>query len=293
MQAAVWGSPIAHSLSPALHRAAYAELGLDWAYGRREVDAAALPAAVAELDDSWAGVSLTMPLKQAVLPLLAQASELALAVGAVNTLLPVPGRPGAWRGENTDVHGVVAALAEAGVQRAESAAVLGGGATAASAVAALAQLGVAEPVVLVRSVERARALLDVAERLGVRVRLQPWGDAGHAAAVLAGCGAVVSTAPAGAADAVAAALVDSGARPAGALLDVVYSPWPTALARAWGRLGAPVVGGFSMLVHQAERQVELMTGREAPLEAMRTAGEAAMAATPHDDEDAVSRLVSR
>jgi shikimate dehydrogenase len=302
VEAAVWGSPISHSLSPALHRAAYAALGLDWTYGRREVDAAGLPAAVAALDERCAGVSLTMPLKQAVLPLLAQTSELALAVGAVNTLLPLPGRPGAWRGENTDVHGVVAALAEAGVSRAGTAAVLGGGATAASAVAALAQLGVAEPVALVRSVERARALVDVGARLGVRVRLQPWGDAAHAAQLLAECDAVVSTAPAGAADAVAVALSrdgQDGARPAGALLDVVYAPWPTALARAWADAGAPVVGGFSMLVHQAERQVELMTGRTAPLEAMRAAGEAAMAAAADQDEDqdderdAAAHLVSR
>ncbi|TNM64491.1 shikimate dehydrogenase [Streptomyces sp. NP160] len=295
MEAAVWGSPIAHSLSPALHRAAYRALGLDWSYGRREVDAAALPAAVAALDEGWAGVSLTMPLKQAVLPLLSQTSDLALAVGAVNTLLPVPGRPGTWRGENTDVHGVVAALAEVGVRRASTAVVLGGGATAASALAALAQLGVDEPVVLVRSVERARTLVGVGARLGVGVVLRPWGDPAEAAGLLAECDAVVSTAPAGAADAVAAALAETASgvpAPGGALLDVVYAPWPTALARAWAAAGGAVVGGFSMLVHQAERQVELMTGCTAPLEVMRAAGAAAMAAA--DDEGApATHLVSR
>ncbi|MGQ7297655.1 shikimate dehydrogenase [Quadrisphaera sp. KR29] len=287
MKAAVWGSPIAHSLSPALHRAAYRELGLDWTYERREVGTEALPAAVAALDGRWAGVSLTMPLKQAVLPLVASASELALAVGAVNTLVPQPGAPGAWRGENTDVHGVVAALGEAGVARARTAAVLGGGATAASAVAALAQLGVPEPLAVVRSVGRARALVEVGHRLGVQVHLRPWTDAAAVARELAGCDVVVSTAPAGAADAVAAALAADaagGRAPAGALLDVVYAPWPTALARAWAAAGAPAVGGFAMLVHQAERQVELMTGRTAPLDVLRAAGEAAMAAA--DDADA-------
>ena len=289
MRAAVWGSPIAHSLSPALHRAAYAALGLDWRYDRTEVDADGLPDAVAALDESWAGVSLTMPLKAAVLPLLAQASPLALAVGAVNTLLPLPGAPGArprWRGENTDVHGVVAALAEAGVEPPadggagappRSAVVLGGGATAASALAALAQLGVREPVVVVRSPERARALVDVGARLGVAVQLHRWSEPRPVAEVLARADVVVSTAPVGAADGVAgelSAALPGGSTPAGALLDVVYAPWPTALGAAWAAAGAPVVGGFAMLLHQACRQVELMTGRPAPVEAMRAAGPA-------------------
>ncbi|MBF5083693.1 shikimate dehydrogenase [Quadrisphaera sp. INWT6] len=286
MRAAVWGSPIAHSLSPALHRAAYAALGLDWRYDAHEVDVAALPAAVAALDETWVGVSLTMPLKAAVLPLLAQTSSLALAVGAVNTLLPVRGEQGAragWRGENTDVHGVVAALAEAGVEPAEagapprSAVVLGGGATAASALAALAQLGAREPVVVVRSPERARALVDVGARLGVEVRLHRWSEPLPVAELLARADVVVSTAPVGAADGVAEVLAEvlpGGSAPAGALLDVVYAPWPTALGAAWAAAGAPVVGGFAMLLHQACRQVELMTGLPAPVEAMRAAGPA-------------------
>ncbi|PWJ47989.1 shikimate dehydrogenase [Quadrisphaera granulorum] len=299
MKAAVWGSPIAHSLSPALHRAAYSALGLDWTYDRREVDTAALPAAFAELDAGWAGVSLTMPLKQAVIPLLASASDLALAVGSVNTLVPVekpvsgsmPDSPVAWRGVNTDVHGIIAALAEVGLDRATTAVVLGGGATAASAVAALAKLGVTEPVVVVRSVERAWPLLEVGERLGVRVALRPWGDPLEVARVLAGCDAAVSTAPAGAADAVAGALSRAlgGRPPAGALLDVVYAPWPTALAQAWAATGGDAVGGFSMLVHQAERQVQLMTGRSAPLEVMRAAGEAAMAVVDARTDQLVTR----
>lgn len=285
MRAGVWGSPIEHSLSPALHRAAYTALELGWRYDLRDVEADALPAAVAALGPDVAGLSLTMPLKAAVLPLLAEVSPLARAVGAVNTVLPLrPGRTGsplsplAWRGENTDVAGIVAALAEVGVVRAGSAVVLGGGATAASAVAALARLGVREPVVRVRSPERAAGLVAVGARCGAAVHLAPWDDAASVAAEVCAADVVVSTAPAGAADVVAEAVAARAAAPRGALLDVVYAPWPTALASAWTASGARAASGFAMLVHQAAAQVELMTGRPAPLAAMRAAGEAELAA---------------
>ncbi len=87
MRAAVLGRPIAHSLSPVLHRAAYAALGLDWTYDAVEVGADGLPAFLEHLGDDWAGLSLTMPLKHAVLPLLATCSELATAVAAANTVV--------------------------------------------------------------------------------------------------------------------------------------------------------------------------------------------------------------
>src|SRR4051794_12969885 len=99
-RAAVLGSPIAHSLSPALHRAAYIELGLDWTYDAIECDEAALPAFVQSLDASWVGLSLTMPLKRAVLPLLAEMSETVRLTGAANTVLF---RDGRTVGDNTDV----------------------------------------------------------------------------------------------------------------------------------------------------------------------------------------------
>ena len=184
-----------------------------------------------------------MPLKQAVLPLLRSQSDLVGRTAAANTVL-LPDR----RGENTDVAGIVAALGEAGVTSAQRPVVLGGGATARSALAALALMGCARPVVVVRS-EPAVPLA------GEVVRWSP--------AVLEGCDLLVSTLPAGAADALAPW---AGAVPA--LLDVVYDPWPTALARACGGV---VVSGAGMLLHQAAAQVELMTGRPAPLDAMRRA----------------------
>jgi shikimate dehydrogenase len=278
VRAAVLGHPIAHSLSPVLHAAAHRELGLEreWRYDVVDVSEEQLPGFVAALGPEWGGLSLTMPLKQAVLPLLAHVSPLAAAVGAVNTVLPLagpmpaPGEPLAWRGENTDVHGIVAALGEAGVRRAATAAVLGGGATAASALAALHRLGVRAPTVHVRSPLRAAALQGVADRLGVEVDVAPWERAHRAL----GAEVVVSTVPAGAADALAGDLrrPQAGSAPApGVLLDAVYAPWPTRLALAWAARGGAVVGGGAMLLHQAGEQVRLMTGHPAPLEAMRAA----------------------
>ncbi len=272
-RAAVLGSPIAHSLSPVLHRAAYRALGLDgWDYGRYEVDEAALPGfldRIAGDEVPWAGLSLTMPLKRAVLPLLDTVGAAAASVQAVNTV--VLGTDGRRGGENTDIPGMVAALRERGVERVESAAVLGAGATASSALAALAQVCSGPVTVHVRGAARAAEMREWGERLGVEVRTAPWSAAAEAFAAPL----VIATTPAGATDELAAAVP---AAP-GTLFDVLYEPWPTALAAAWSARGGAVVGGLDLLVHQAVLQVELMTGRSpAPLAAMRAAGEAALAA---------------
>ncbi|MFF7730144.1 shikimate dehydrogenase [Streptomyces sp. NPDC008001] len=269
-RAAVLGSPIAHSLSPVLHRAAYAELGLgEWTYERFEVGEAALPAFLGGLDDSWAGLSLTMPLKRAVIPLLDGVSDTAAAVEAVNTVVFTD--DGRRLGDNTDIPGIAAALRERGVTRTASAAVLGAGATASSALAALAGICTGEVTVYVRSEARAAEMREWGERLGVPVRTEDWARAAGAFAAPL----VVATTPAGATDALAEAVPD---RP-GALFDVLYEPWPTPLAAAWAARGGTVLGGLDLLVHQAVLQVERMTGcPEAPLAAMRAAGEAALMA---------------
>jgi hypothetical protein len=111
VRAAVLGRPIAHSLSPPLHRAAYEALGLDWTYDAVECGEDDLPALLDGLDASWAGLSLTMPLKQAVLPLLDEVSDLARDVAAANTVVL---REGRRAGSNTDVHGIVAPCAKPG-----------------------------------------------------------------------------------------------------------------------------------------------------------------------------------
>ncbi|MGH3321341.1 MAG: shikimate dehydrogenase [Streptosporangiaceae bacterium] len=266
-RAAVLGSPIAHSLSPALHRAAYAALGLYWRYDAIECGDHGLAGFLDGLDASWAGLSLTMPLKRAVLPLADEVSELAACVGGANTVVLDGGRR---RVDNTDVGGMVDALGEAGLRSVGNAVVLGAGATASSALATLRSLGCREMAVVARDPARITGLRAAAERLHVDVAFRTFsGLAGLLPTDL-----LISTMPAGAADPVAPLAAEG----ASAVLDVVYDPWPTPLAVAAREAGRPLAGGFAMLLHQAARQVELMTGlRPAPVEAMRQAGERVLA----------------
>ncbi len=271
MKAAVLGSPIAHSLSPVLHRAAYAAAGLaGWSYQAIECDEAGLPAVVGACGADgagWAGLSLTMPLKRAVLPLLDHVDPLAADVGGANTVVFAAGRR---HGYNTDVAAMVAVLAGAGVPAPRSAVILGAGATACSALAALRETGLRAATVAVRDETRAAPLRAVAQRLGVEVELRLLAAAG----TLAGQDLLISTVPAGAAD-VYAERAWPGAQTPRVVFDVVYAPWPTALARAAEAAGATVISGFELLLHQAGGQFELMTGRgPAPLAAMRAAGQA-------------------
>jgi shikimate dehydrogenase len=285
VRAAVLGSPIAHSLSPVLHNAAYQALGLDdWSYTAIECDAAGLSALVAGCGPDWAGLSLTMPLKLAVLPLLDQVDPLAADTGAANTV--VFAVDGARHGYNTDVSGMVAALAGIGIQPSatgpatvEAATILGAGGTARSALAALRELGLAEAVVLVRDQARAGDLLAAASRLGIAVTLRPLTEGPSSQApssqapssqALRGGELLISTLPAGAADKWAKMAMVPGHLPS-AILDVVYHPWPTVLARLAAKAQIPVASGMDLLLHQASRQVELMTGQRAPLEALAKA----------------------
>ena len=259
-RAAVLGRPVVHSLSPALHNAAYEALGLPWRYAAIDCGVAELPAVLAAAGPDWAGFSCTMPLKRAALDLAAAAGERAVRAGAANTLLPLGS--GSWRADNTDVAGILAALAEHDVSP-SSVALLGAGGTASAALVALRELGVASCVVLVRDPARTGQLGVTAERAGVRIdvrRLDP-------VDVIHSIDLIISTLPPGAADPLAAWPWPRGVT----LLDVVYEPWPTALAEAIGRSGGRPIGGHLMLLHQAAEQVRLMTNRPAPLAAMRTA----------------------
>jgi shikimate dehydrogenase len=271
-RAAVLGSPVAHSLSPVLHRAAYDALGLDWHYEAVECTADALAPFLRGLDQSWVGLSLTMPLKRAVLGLLDEATDLVRAVGAANTVIRTGGR---LLGDNTDVPGIAAALGEGAVGSPSTATVLGGGATAASALAALAGLGLRRITVVVRSPARAAALQPVATALGVHIDLEDWPGQPSSWST----DVLIATVPAGASDDIATRPAGLPATP-GLLLDVVYAPWPTRLADAAERAGSTVVGGLPMLVHQAAGQVELFTGAPAPVAVMRAAGEQALASRP-------------
>ncbi|OJX94369.1 MAG: shikimate dehydrogenase [Micrococcales bacterium 73-15] len=277
-RAAVVGDPVGHSLSPALHNAAYAALGLTG----HEYEAVRVPDGELEpflrgMGPEWLGLSVTMPHKKAALAAADVVEPLAATVGAANTLLPQPG--GLLVAANTDVYGVAEAIREtrraAGAsERLSSAVVLGAGGTAAAALAALAELGATAPTVCVRSSARAADLMQAAHRMGVDVTLRRFD---HASRFVLDADVVVQTAVAGAADAVAAelaqVLADSrgGLRPDQVLLDAIYDPWPTELARVWADGGGSVAPGWLMLLHQAAEQVRLMTGLVAPVEAMRDA----------------------
>ncbi|HEX3336641.1 MAG TPA: shikimate dehydrogenase, partial [Jatrophihabitans sp.] len=255
---AVLGRPISHSLSPILHRAAYSALGLDWTFDAVDCGVEDLPAALEQRPD-WAGFSCTMPLKHAVLDVAHEVRPIARAIGAANTLLP--GAEG-WIADNTDVAGIVAAMAEHALAPA-TATILGAGGTAQAALGALLTLGIQDCTVLVRDLARTDALRATADRLGIGVVLGPLEP--HSAAL--GADLVMSTLPPGAAD----ALADRPWSPIQAILDVVYASWPTPLARAAAAGGAHVVSGALILLHQAAVQVALMTGQDAPVADMRVA----------------------
>lgn len=267
------GSPISHSLSPALHAAAYAALGLTWwRYEAIECDETGLSALLDRCGPDWAGLSLTMPLKRTVLPLLDRVEPLATAVGCANTVVFAAAQR---LGYNTDVAGIVGALAEHGIgghNHVGPALIIGGGATACAALAALRELGETSVTVAVRSPGRAGDLSAAAARLGITLEVVAFTPS-----ALDGARLVISTVPAGAADTFAE-IFPTLASPPEAVLDVVYHPWPTALAMAARQAGLVLVSGFDLLLHQAARQVELMTDRPAPLPAMRQAGLAELAA---------------
>ena len=249
---AVLGSPIAHSKSPALHAAAYGVLGLDWAYDAVEVDGAALASFVASRDASWRGLSLTMPLKRDVLPLLQWADDTATLSGVANTLL-FDRSHGALvvRGFNTDVYGVGRAFVEAGIDRLDSVRILGGGATAASVLLAVRSLGATRAAVSVRTPSKAAELVTLGDAVGVRVTVHGFAEPDSALGVP---DAVVSTIPGHGAHGLVFA---ERVRASSVLFDVAYDPWPSALASAWSAAGGTVISGLEMLLHQALAQVRI------------------------------------
>jgi shikimate dehydrogenase len=264
-RAAVVGKPVAHSLSPVLHGAAYEALGLSWTYTRLEASASELPALVSALDESWAGLSVTMPGKRAALDVAVAVTDRARAVGAANTL--VRGADG-WSADCTDVDGVAGALRAAGFTSGTSGVVLGAGGTACAALAGLAALGLTSATVVVRDPARAAAAVACAAAVGLAVQVVRWGD--DVAPLVAEASVLVNTAPPEAVEPLAPVLARTPC-----VLDVIYHPWPTPLATAVGERGGTLATGLDMLLHQAFGQVEQFTGRQAPRQEMRDALHAA------------------
>lgn len=266
MRAHVIGQPIAHSLSPVLHNAAYKALGLEHEFSRIEVTPEGLADFVKSIDEDVLGVAVTMPHKQKIMPLLDAIEPLADAVGAVNTVVP---SAKVLSGFNTDVYGIVTALSETGSIPADARAViLGARATASSALAALGQLHVGQVTTIARNFAGPGSITLAEGRLGVTTTHIPWRDTQRGVAALEAADIIVSTVPAGYADHWAEQIKPK----AGALvLDAAYDPWPSKLAEVADAGGAHVASGYLMLLHQACQQVELMTGKQAPVEAMRSA----------------------
>lgn len=249
---AVWGDPIDHSRSPALHTAAYRVLGREWEYGRRRVDDTDFDTTLAQLDGTWRGLSLTMPLKHVAARAAATLDGPARLTGAVNTLLLGDNGP---RGFNTDIGGLVRALREQGVDEAPAARILGAGATATSAVVALAELGARRVEVMARRPEASADLVALGSALGILVVPTRFEEPAPAPVAV-----TIATLPGGT-DLGAGA--DRLAARGGLLVDVVYGGWPTPLADAWRRAGRGAVSGLGMLLHQALLQVRIFVTGDA------------------------------
>jgi shikimate dehydrogenase len=261
MRAAVLGRPVSHSLSPLLHRAAYAALGLtDWSYDALDIGAEDLPVLLAGLGPEWRGFSVTMPCKRAAVAVADEVDQLPRLLGAANTLVRTDS--GGWRAENTDVTGVGMALQLGGVGHVEHAAILGAGGTAAAVATALASLGARQIDVVVREPARAGDLLRVLATLGVAADVQRLDRTGTLSAPV-----VVSTVPVSG----QAAVADLAWWAGQTVLDVLYAGWPTLLAQRVQEAGGSTISGLEMLFWQATAQVELMTGQPAPIAAMRAA----------------------
>ena len=243
----VLGSPIGHSQSPALHRAAISTLGLDAIYSSTEVTGSELQGFLDSLDDTWTGLSLTMPLKTVIRPMLTRECATSKLTGAVNTAVR---RSDGWEGYNTDVWGAATALRRQWGTTFSSAILLGAGATASSLVVSLRDLGVTSLVVVARDLSRTHDIQKLGRELGIDVRTAQFGESHESADI------VVSSLPA----TVMLTPETLGKLNAAALFDVVYEPWPSALGREWERRGLESISGLHMLLWQAVRQARVFYG---------------------------------
>ena len=264
MRCAVLGDPIAHSLSPVVHRAAYDATGLDWSYDAVRVSAGGLAEHLEGLDASWRGLSLTMPLKREAMLLADTVSDRAALVGAANTLVLVDREV---RADNTDLPGAADALRERYDGPVTGATVLGAGATAASVGLALCDLGASSLLLLARDPSRTAETVAAIERHPAA----PSVEVGSLASERPRGEVLVSTIPATAQD--EDLVVRCAAAPV--VFDVLYDPWPTPLAAAVA--DRVLVSGLDLLVHQAALQFSIFTGLPAPLDRMRAAGLQALA----------------
>lgn len=251
---AVVGHPIAHSLSPTLHQAAYDHLGLPWKYVAVDVQPGELAGFLDSTDSSLRGLSVTMPHKVAALEAANRLDLLSERTGSVNTLLCEYTESGQRElsGFNTDVLGIVNALKDSGVHQAHHVAVIGGGATASSAIAAASELGAEHISVIVRTPQKAFYLETVGQECGVNVSVHSFDQMSEIAAI----DVAISTLPGD----VEQSLETLPRTSRATLLDVAYNPWPSARGTQWSAAGGEVVSGLRMLAHQALIQVRIFVG---------------------------------
>jgi shikimate dehydrogenase len=270
--AAVIGHPVQHSLSPALHNAGFASLGLEWAYVAFDVAEGRAPAALEAMRTlGLGGLSVTMPHKEAVAAMVDELDPAAAALGSVNTVVA---RDGRLIGHSTDGNGFVASVLAAGHGvTGRRICVLGAGGAARSIVEALARHGAAEIVVINRSAAPASRAAALAGRVG-RVGVQA--DVLATDIVVNATSVGMSAAGAGAEG--GGMVVDPALLRAGHVVaDIVYHPRRTPLLAAAEATGAAIVDGLGMLVHQAVLQQQLWTGLSPDVGAMVAAAERELA----------------
>ncbi len=259
LRAAVLGHPISHSKSPALHHAAYSQLGIGISYTAIDVTEQLLPPLMRQLRDQpgWRGLSVTMPLKAAMVGEVDEVRGVARTLGVVNTVaFEEEGTGSRAVGFNTDVTGIVNAIRHAGGGRPVSPVILGGGGTAAAAVAALTELGAGSARLFVRDRSRTAEVRAAADSLGLALEVRSLAEAGETTAA---ADVVISTLPPRAADGLAAEIAALKTPTPGILLDVAYDPWPSLIGSAWAAGGGAVVPGLEMLLYQAVEQVRLFS----------------------------------
>ncbi|WP_295026782.1 shikimate dehydrogenase [uncultured Mobiluncus sp.] len=264
------GDPIAHSLSPVIHLAAYRELGLNWDFRCQRVRSGTLNAFLTEADAQLRGLAVTMPLKPEALQAATFADGLAKVTGAVNTLVPAAG--GDWTGFNTDVRGVVEAFRQGGATNLPSGGsgvIFGSGSTAASALAAFTELGLTELTVISRTTAQTGAAFPAAQRMGLSVRAVTWHQVEDVNRALRAAQLVMGTVPAPVQDALPLSQLQIISH--AIFLDAAYAPWPTPIVSWAQRCGAQVIPGWEMLLHQGVAQVKLFTGQEVNAEILRPA----------------------
>jgi len=282
----VLGDPVRHSLSPAMHNAALAALGLDWVYLALPVAAADLATVVAALEAlDCRGLNVTIPHKQAVAALAAELSPLAQRLGAVNTLVRRPG--GGWLGTNTDVEGFLAPLREGGWPGTRApgqrAVVLGCGGSALAVLAGLEQLGFGSIAVAGRNATALAALQAGCREWLPALEPLAWttADDEQLLQALAQADLVVNCTPVGMASTtdplaanrspLSAAALDR-LPPESGVYDLIYTPRPTALLRGAAERGCRTWDGLEMLVQQGAAALRLWSGRDTvPVAAMRQA----------------------